>query len=129
ADAELFADGPVHAALVEVRTGLVVCRQLLLVKAAGRVERIEHRVDVAVAVALAGLARHLHAGGAGQLLDRAEEFQPVELHQKADRAAVRAAADAVAELLGRRDGERTRALVMERPAGRVFPSLALERHP
>src|SRR5690606_20928907 len=57
-----------------------------------------------------------------------EELEAVEVHQERDRGAVRAAAEAMVELLGRRHGERCRALVVERAARRVLLALALERH-
>ena len=74
------------------------------------------------------VARHLHAGTLGQLIDRIEELEAVVVHQEADRGAVRAAAEAVIELLGGRDRERGRALVMERAARGVFLALSLQRH-
>src|SRR5690606_41408803 len=67
----------------------IAAGQLLAVEALCRLQGVEHRVDVAVAVALAGFARHFHAGRARQLLDRVQEFQAVVVDQEADRAAVR----------------------------------------
>ena len=64
----------------------------------------------------------------GQFVDRVEELEAVVIHQEADRGAVRAAAEAVIELLGRRHREDGRALVVERAARRVFLALALQRH-
>ena len=57
------------------------------------------------------------AGAVGQLLDRVDEAEARILHQETDRRAVRAAAEAVVELLGRADREGGRFFVVERAAG------------
>src|SRR5690606_41506658 len=70
--------------------------------------RLERGVEVAgaaVLVALTCVARHFHAHALGQFVDRVEELEAVEVHQERDRGAVRAAAEAVVELLGRRHRE------------------------
>src|SRR3546814_20208998 len=64
----------------------------------------------------------------GAVGDRVEELEPVVVHQERDRRAVRATAEAVVELFGRRPRERRRALVVARAARGVFLALALERH-
>src|SRR5690606_9562763 len=68
-----------------------------------------------------------HAGAARQVLDRIEELHAVVLHQEVDRAAMRAAAEAVVELLDRRNRERGRAFVVERAARRELAALLLQR--
>ena len=80
--------------------------QLFLEEALRGFQCIEQRLRFRIGIALRGLARHFHAGTLGQFFDRIEEFHAVVIHQEADRGAVRAAAEAVIELLGRRDGER-----------------------
>ncbi len=120
----------VHAALVQVGTRGVAAFQRLLEEARGRIQR---GVQLAAVVLLLGGARlgiawYFHAHALGQLIDRVEELQAVVVHQEADRGAVRAAAEAVVELLGGRDRERGRTLVMERAARRIFLALALQRH-
>src|SRR5690606_17678361 len=69
------------------------------------------------------------AGALGEFLDRIDEFQAVVVHQEADRAAVRAAAKAVEELLGRADGEARGAFVVERAARLPVAAGFLQRHP
>src|SRR3546814_3383605 len=91
-------------------------------------QRAEQLLGVGILVALLRLARHLDAGAPGEVVDRVEELEPVVVHQERDRRAVRAAAEAVVELFGRRHRERRRALVVERAARGVFLALALERH-
>ena len=59
-------------------------------------------------------ARHGQSGRLRKLLDRLDVGQPAVLHQKADRTAVCAAAEAMVELLGRRDRKRRGFLRMER---------------
>jgi hypothetical protein len=84
---------------------------------------VERRVQIArfpALVALAPFARHLHPDALGQFLDRIEELEPVVLHQELERGAVRAAAEAVIELLGRRHRERRRALVVEGTTRRIL---------
>ena len=77
----------------------------------------------------ARLARNLQPQRTRQLLDCFGELQVLVLHQKADRAAVGAAAEAVVELLAGADGEGWRFLVMERAAGLVLAAGLFQRHP
>ncbi|MNV40323.1 hypothetical protein D3C71_1319240 [compost metagenome] len=93
----------IHATLVQVGARLVAAFQRLLEKARGRIQR---RVQLAAVVLLLGgarlgIARHFHADTLGQLIDRVEKLEAVVIHQEADRGAMRAAAEAVIELLGR----------------------------
>ena len=128
ADAEAFDDAGVDAALVDVSLRLVVLRELAAEEGVGRVQRGENVAGVAILVALAGIARHFQPGALGQFVDRVEEFEAVVVHQERDRGAVRAAAEAVVELLGRRHGERGRAFVVERTARGIFAALLLQRN-
>ena len=66
-----------------------------------------------------GLLGHGHAGTTGQFLDRVDEAHALVLHQKADRGAVRAAAEAVIELLDRAHRERWGFLAVEGAAGGI----------
>ncbi|MCW0450032.1 hypothetical protein NB706_002866 [Xanthomonas sacchari] len=132
ADLEARAVFGVHAAAVQVDARLLAAVELAL-EELGR--RFQRGVQVAMVVAgglgratLLGVARDVHAGALGQLVDRVEEFEAVVVHQEADRGAVRAAAEAVVELLGWRHRERGRAFVVERAARRVLLALALQRH-
>ncbi len=70
-----------------------------------------------VVEAAAFALRHLHAGAAGQFLDGVDEAHALVFHDEADGRAVRAAAEAVVELLGRADREGRRFLVVEGAAG------------
>jgi hypothetical protein len=129
ADGKARAGVGIDATAVQVGTRLVVAFQLLLEEAAGRIQRgvLVAAVVLLLLAARVVLARHFHADALGQLVDRVEELEAVVVHQEADRGAVRAAAEAVVELLGRRDVEAGRALVVERAARFVFLALALER--
>src|SRR5205807_3491859 len=69
---------------------------------------------------------HLHADRCGEILHRVDVTQPRVRHEKADRIAVRAAAEAVVELLGGTDGERRRLLAVERAQPEVVGATLLE---
>src|SRR5690606_33996718 len=118
ADLEALAGGLVQAAAAQVGAGLVTAGQLAAEEAGRLAEDVVQRLPVGIGLAAARLARDLHAGPAGELLDRVEELESVVVHQEADGGAMRPAAEAVVELLGRRHGEAGRALVMERAARR-----------
>ena len=72
--------------------------------------------------------RHGHAGVLRQILDRLDEAQPGILHQERDRGAVRAAAEAVIELLGWTDGEARRLFAMERAQTHQIGAALLQLH-
>jgi hypothetical protein len=72
-------------------------------------------------------AGDLEPGVLGELLDGLAEAEPVELHQEADRGTVRAAAEAVVELLVRCHRERGRLLVVERAARLQALAAAFQR--
>ena len=127
-DGESGAVLRVHAAAVEIAPRLLVALELRLEEARGGVERGVLVAGVGILVAVPGFLRHFHTGALGQFLDRVEELEAVVVHQEADGGAVRAAAEAVVELLVGRDGEAGRALVVEGAARRVLAALALERH-
>ena len=74
------------------------------------------------------LTRHIQPDVAGQLLDSFDKTKPGMLHEKTDRAAVRAAPEAVVELLGRAHREGRRALVVEGAARRPVAPGLLQRH-
>jgi len=74
----------------------------------------------------APLARHLEPGAAGELLDRLGKRQPLVLHQERQCRAVRAAAEAVIELLRLAYRERRGLLAVERAAGDVVGAGLLE---
>ena len=73
-------------------------------------------------------ARHFEADARGQILDGFDEAQVIVLHQEAERRAVRAAAEAVIELLVRHDREGRRFLAVKRAAGLEFLALLFQRH-
>jgi hypothetical protein len=126
ADAEGRGGRAADAARLEVADGLGVVLELLLVEA-GR--RLEGAVQVGAAVrARRLLARHFQPGERGEFLDRLGEAEVLVVHQEPQRRAVRAAAEAVIELLGRADGERRRLLAVEGAAGLVLAPRLLERH-
>ncbi len=115
---DLAADAP--AAQILGAAGRVgVAAQLPGIEAGGLFERVVDRAEIGAAV-FAGLARDLEADRLGQGLDRLGEVQTFVLHQKAERGAVRPAAEAVIELLARADGEGGGLLVVEGAAGLVF---------
>ena len=64
--------------------------------------------------------RDLHAGLGRQFLDRVHEGQAAMVGEEADRVAMRAAAEAMVEMLVVVDREAGRLLVMERAAGLIF---------
>ena len=130
ADLEARAVLFIHATAIQVAAGLVAALQVALEELRGRLKR---RVQLAAVVLLLGAARvlaarHFHASALGQFIHRVEEFEAVVVHQEADRGAMRATTEAVIELLGGRDRERRRALVMERATRCVFLALSLQRH-
>ena len=77
---------------------------------------------------LRGFLRQRHAGALRKVGDCLAKIQPVEGHQKADHRAVRAAAEAVIELLLRADGERRRFFFVKRAAAGQLAAAAAQRH-
>src|SRR5690606_38059203 len=75
-----------------------------------------------------GFARHLDPERFGQGLDGLREAQVVVAHQKAERRAVRAAAEAVVEAFARADREGGRLLAVERAESLVVRARALQRY-
>ena len=93
--------------------------------------RLLERLVETVAMLLGALRRRrgllvleLHPEPVGQPLDRADEVEALGLAHEGDHVALRAAAEAVVELVDRVDREAGRALVVERAAARV-PGAAL----
>ncbi len=74
------------------------------------------------------LARQFEAGALRQVRHRIEKPHLLVLHEKADHGAVRAAAEAVIELLVGAHPEGRRFLAVERAAGLVFAAGFLQRH-
>ena len=62
----------------------------------------------------------------GQRFDRVDEIQVIVFHQEADSGAVRAAAEAVVELLGFTHGERRCLFIMKRAARGVLAAFLLQ---
>ena len=91
----------IHAAAVQIVARARAVGELALVELGRRLQCGVLVAQVAVLVVLPGFLRHFDAGAAGQFLYRVEELEAVVVHQEADRGAVRAAAEAVVELLGR----------------------------
>ena len=115
----------VEPARVEIGACLVALRQLALIELRRRIEQRVQVGRILERARAAALVRDLEADALGQFFDSIGKLHAVVVHQKADRAAVRATAEAVVELLGRTDRERRRALVVERAArAPVAPGLA-----
>ena len=70
----------------------------------------------------------LHPGLGRKLLDRVHERQAAMVGEEADRIAMRAAAEAMVEILVVVDGEAGRLLVVERAAGLPLAAGADELH-
>jgi hypothetical protein len=129
ADPEPGGDRAGKAPLLEIGDGARRLLQLCAIEP-GRVQRERRQVrGPLAAVGFAGALdpRHLEPRVARQFLDRVGKRLAPILHQEADRRSVRAAAEAVIELLGRTDRERGRLLAMERTAGLVIRPGLLQR--
>ena len=104
---------PIHRAAGQAAADKILLRRAVFRLPQGIIEKprriLTERVQpLAVARRLAvGLALlgHLHARARGEEAHRVREFQPLGLHHKGDHAAARAAAEAVEDLLIRRDRE------------------------
>jgi hypothetical protein len=72
--------------------------------------------------------RGCHADRGGELLDRVDVTESRVRHQETDRIAVRAAAEAVVELLRRAHRERRRLLVMERAEAEMIRARLFQLH-
>ena len=130
ADAETRGDFAGEAAALEVVDG---ARRVLQLRAVELGRGEQDFVQVLRFVALFALARaldarHFHAGIAREFLDGVGKRLAAVFHQEADGRAVRAAAEAVVELLARADRERRRLLAVERAAGHVVRAGLLQRH-
>ena len=101
ADRVALHDLRIDAALLDIRTRLLAVGELAAEERGGRFHRAVEVAGFRIGVALLGVAREFHANALGQLVHRIEELEAVVVHQEADRGAVRAAAEAVVELLGR----------------------------
>src|SRR5690606_31538962 len=130
AEAETGGDFAGEAAPSEVIDGARGGLELILVIALRPGHQLGHRgLFLGVLRILAApLVRHAQAEIAGQFLDCIDKAQALVRHDEADGAAMRAAAEAVVELLGRADGERRGLFRMEGAAGAVVGAGLLERH-
>ena len=112
----------------------VFARALVAAQALAEVQRgpLHRDVELVVRIRRAGggtaFARHLESRARGEFLDRLDEAEVVVFHDEAEHRAVRAAAEAVIELLVDADPERRRLLVVERAARLVFAPGLLQLH-
>ena len=119
--------------VVEPAVGEVRARGFVRAELAAEERRrgFEHGVKVRRVFArrlASAFVGHLDAGAARELFDCVGKFEAVVIHEEADRAPVRAAAEAVIELLGGAHGERRRTLVVERAARGPVAAGLFERH-
>ncbi len=130
ADAVPGGDGPGEPARLEVVDGTRCVAQRGAVELRRGEEVLGQVGDLLAALALAGAldARHGEPRVARKIVHRVRKRLARVLHQEADRRAVRAATEAVIELLARADGERGRLLAVEGTAGDVVGAGLLERH-
>src|SRR6202041_3783969 len=105
-----------------------IVREVLLEKA-GDLRHDAMQVGGAGVTRPQGFARHLEARALREVRHGVEELHLLVLHEKADRGAMRAAAEAVVELLVRTDPEGRRLLVVERTAGLELAPRLLQRNP
>ena len=124
---ELGAGGRIDAALREIVARALIVREILLEEPRGARHHLVE-IDAAGLARALRLARQLQARALREIRDRVEESELLVLHEKADHGAVRAAAEAVIELLVGAHPERRRFLGVERAAGLVFAPGFLERH-
>src|SRR6185437_2027643 len=130
ADAEALDDRGVESAAGEILLRARVAGERLGIELRDARHELIERVRVAAGLRplRAGLARHVETEPARQLLDGLGEGHAVVLHQEAQHGAVRAAAEAVIELLLRAHPEGGGFLVMERTAGLVLAAGFLQLH-
>src|SRR5262249_38330730 len=132
ADAKARGDLAGETAALEI---LDRARRFLQLAAVELHRLLEHAVEVRLALFLLDLLRrarlpfrHLHADAGGEVLHRVDIAHAAVGHEETDRVAVRAAAEAVIELLGRADGKRRRLLVVERAEAGEVGARFLEAH-
>ncbi len=125
---ELHLDLCIDSTRGHVAPGAVVVSQVLLEKAC---DPRHHLVQVGAAGVGApqGLARHLHARALREVRNGVEELHLLVLHEKADHGAVRAAAEAVVELLVGTYPKGRRFLVVEGTTGLEFTACFFQRYP
>ena len=129
ADAEALDGGAVEPAPARRSRARALARQRLGVELRdARHELVERLIGAARACVRAALVRHLEPQARGELLDRLGEGHVIVLHEEAEHGAVRAAAEAVIELLVRAHPERRRLLVVERAAGLELAARLLQLH-
>src|SRR6185437_1183882 len=130
ADAEMRGDHPRQSPALQIRDRSRRILELRAIEPGGGEQRFIEVLRNLARLALARPldARHLEPRVAGERFDRLGERLAAVLHQETDRRAVRAAAEAVIELLGRTDRERRRLFAVERTARLVVGARLLERH-
>ena len=129
AEAEALDHRGIEAALLQVLAAFLAAGQLLLEPARRGIEHLVQFGELVLRAARhATFERHGHADPGGEIFDRIDEFEAVVVHQELDRRTMRAAAEAVIELLGWADRKRGRAFVVERATRRVVATGALQRH-
>jgi hypothetical protein len=123
-----------QATALEVLDGLRGTAQLLLVEVGGTRHGIGQRQRPGLLLCPLGgwqaiaLLRHGQADRLGQLTHRVGVGLPRVLHQEPDGGSMRAAAEAVIELLGRRYGKGRGLLVMERAQAHEVGAALLQLH-
>ena len=130
ADAEIFRRGRADPPPLHIRAGALPGRgrELLIEKARG--VPVERKQTAALAALLiVRLLRQLHPGALGQEFHRLGEGEVFDLHDEIDDAPALAAAEAVIDLLVRRDGEGGRFFAVEgAEAEQVGPALFGQAH-
>jgi len=132
AQAETLGGGGKDATLFEVGAGFGAALEAAAVEV-GRFG-VRFQQELAFAFLLCGFgggerasgARHLHSRFSSECFHRLDEAQPFVFHEEGDGGAVRAAAEAVVELPGGRDGEGGRFFAVEGAAGEVVGAGFLE---
>ncbi len=94
--------------------------QLLAVQEVGLFEQMEQGRVIGGGRHGFAARRHLKTGALGQFFDRLTEWQVIVFHEKSDRGAMGAAAEAMIELLIRADGEGWGFFVVEGAAGLII---------
>ena len=129
ADAKALAGLRGESAACHVVAGARLARQRLHVVARDLLHQLVQRLVGALGPrGPAALVRHLEPQARGQFLHRLREGHVVVLHEEAEHGAVRAAAEAVIELLVGAHPEGGGLLVVERAAGAVLAAGLLQRH-
>ena len=128
AEAEARGDFARQAAALQVIDGAAGGLELIVVEACSQAHcLVEAFAAVVLRAGAASVVGDLQADLGGEFLHRVDEAEPAVFHQEAECAAMHAAAEAVIELLGRADRERSGFLAVERAAGEVVRTALLQR--